>query len=507
MRLSPKRSNALCRYTIFPEPSRTFAFDKQTEEKTRAPGRRISFAFPRPSLALPRSLTLSRPISPSLAILPLLSLPPSPNIGRFLGRHRGRDRARARACCSRGRRRLWRTRAPRKDTAHRHGPDTHGRTHDGTRTRRELLHLRSRRILPESGTRSCPAAAAMLTALPAEVQLALWLATWAVDPTGRTAAALRATAHSLAATTRDRFALQALAQLSPADARAFLEQHLQAPAPFAAGAAAGPCVAARPLTPERAAALWYIADTLTARLAAQLVPAAQDTSADVAWRTLACRYLQACARHGHRPLSAEDALRVRTGDGAWRFTPPAETPAATAARLLGADLAPLSVGVLWLAASYGNVEVVRWLLAAGADVHAFNELALRQAAALGNADVAEALLAAGAHVDVNAGEPLLRAINGGHEAVVRVLLAHGAATTTVRFSALAAATTRGSARLVALLLAERPAQMRAHLNEALCLATLLGDRELLNLLLAFAQLQDPARLLGAPPRSLPMASA
>jgi len=382
--------------------------------------------------------------------------------------------------------------------------------------RTRTAYVRTSWILLDSGTRPRPAVAAMLTALPAEVQLALWLATWAVDPTGRTAAALRATARSLAATTRDRFALLALAHLAPADARAFLEQHLQAPAPFAAGGAAVPCAAApRPLPAERAAALWYLADTLTARLAAQHVPppaaaaaAAADATPDVAWRTLACRYLQACARHGHRPLSAEEALRVRTGDGAWRFAPPAEAPAATAARLLGADLAPLSVGVLWLAASYGSVEVVRWLLAAGADVHAFNELALRQAAALGHADVAEALLAAGAHVDVNAGEPLLRAINGGHEAVVRVLLAHGAATATVRFSALAAATTRGSARLVALLLAERPAQMRAHLNEALCLATLLGDRELLSVLLAFAQLQDPARLLGAPPRSLaPTASA
>ena len=74
----------------------------------------------------------------------------------------------------------------------------------------------------------------------------------------------------------------------------------------------------------------------------------------------------------------------------------------------------------------GHLAVVEVLLAHGADVHADDDCALRAASASGNAAVVQVLLAHGADVHANDDEALVKASGNGHLAVVEVLLAHGA---------------------------------------------------------------------------------
>jgi hypothetical protein len=367
----------------------------------------------------------------------------------------------------------------------------------------------------------------MLTLLPGEVQLEVWLAAWAVDPTGRTAAALRATAKDLAANTRGRFAHRTLATTLPppppplwpsaaADAAvralAFMEAHLQPPAPFAGwrnghpGAAAA-AAAALALPAPTAAQLWYVADTIMGRLADVHVQLPSTP-----WSLLAFRYLQACARHGHLPLAHEDQRRVvDPATGTWQFGPSPDPPALTAQRLLSRagvpaaaeyDVTPLSIGVLWVAAACDQAGMVQWLLEAGADVHALGDLALRQAAALGAAAAAAVLLDAGAQVHVNADEPMMRAVHGGHAPVVRLLLRHGAATSSERFRALPAAAARGHLAVVRTLLEERPADVDADVHEALCLAAVRSDPAVVELLSAVARVRAAALHGTLPPTPL-----
>ena len=78
------------------------------------------------------------------------------------------------------------------------------------------------------------------------------------------------------------------------------------------------------------------------------------------------------------------------------------------------------------AAGAGYVDVVRVLLAVGADVHAREDEALRGAAGAGYVDVVRVLLAAGADVHAREDEALRRAAKYGHVEVIRVLLEYGA---------------------------------------------------------------------------------
>ena len=78
------------------------------------------------------------------------------------------------------------------------------------------------------------------------------------------------------------------------------------------------------------------------------------------------------------------------------------------------------------AAEDGNLAAVNRLLAAGADVHALDDLALRWASFNGHLAVVQALLAAGARVHANNDYALRQASENGHLAVVQTLLAAGA---------------------------------------------------------------------------------
>jgi ankyrin repeat protein len=81
---------------------------------------------------------------------------------------------------------------------------------------------------------------------------------------------------------------------------------------------------------------------------------------------------------------------------------------------------------LRLAATHGHAETVKVLLAAGADVHASDDYALRWAANNGHAETAQVLLAAGADVHAKHDDALVFAASHGHTKTVKVLLAANA---------------------------------------------------------------------------------
>jgi ankyrin repeat protein len=72
----------------------------------------------------------------------------------------------------------------------------------------------------------------------------------------------------------------------------------------------------------------------------------------------------------------------------------------------------------------GHTETVRMLLAAGADMHAWNDFALRFAAHNGHTETVKALLAAGANVHAMDDYALCHAAMMGHTETARVLAKH-----------------------------------------------------------------------------------
>ena len=126
---------------------------------------------------------------------------------------------------------------------------------------------------------------------------------------------------------------------------------------------------------------------------------------------------------------------------------------AVVARLIaaGANVHMWDDYALRVAAHQGRDAVVARLLAAGADVHAGDDDALRAAASRGHDAVTARLLVAGANVHVRDDEALLAAAREGHAAVVGRLIAFGANVHAQDDAALRLATGRGDDAVVALL--------------------------------------------------------
>jgi ankyrin repeat protein len=120
--------------------------------------------------------------------------------------------------------------------------------------------------------------------------------------------------------------------------------------------------------------------------------------------------------------------------------------------------------MLWEATRYGQEKVVLWLLEKGIDVNAFpwrirntNHSALQIAASLGNLSMVRLLLNRGADVNLNGlnttGHPSIEgAARCGQEAIVELLIVHGADPR----KALLSATAGGQPRLIRLLLNRLP---------------------------------------------------
>ena len=77
-------------------------------------------------------------------------------------------------------------------------------------------------------------------------------------------------------------------------------------------------------------------------------------------------------------------------------------------------------------AGYGKLDFVEYLLAAGADVHTYDDYALRWASENGHTEVVKILLAAGADVHASNDSALQWASINRHTEVVKLLLAAGA---------------------------------------------------------------------------------
>ena len=102
------------------------------------------------------------------------------------------------------------------------------------------------------------------------------------------------------------------------------------------------------------------------------------------------------------------------------------------------------------AAEYGHTEVVKLLLAAGADVHAQDNYALRWAASEGHTEIVRLLLEAGADVHAQNNSALKWTASKGHTEVVKLLLEAGADVHAQNNSALRWAAENGHTKVVAL---------------------------------------------------------
>jgi ankyrin repeat protein len=98
--------------------------------------------------------------------------------------------------------------------------------------------------------------------------------------------------------------------------------------------------------------------------------------------------------------------------------------------------------------------VIRWLLDAGADVHAKDDLALVGAALMGRADVILILLDAGADARARDDVPMSSAALGGHADAVRILLGAGADVHAHNDKALQLAAQFGYTEVIDILLAQ-----------------------------------------------------
>jgi ankyrin repeat protein len=138
--------------------------------------------------------------------------------------------------------------------------------------------------------------------------------------------------------------------------------------------------------------------------------------------------------------------------------------------------------LLWICAQEGKVEFVKYLLDAGANVHAYSDDALRLASDNGHTEVVKLLLDAGADVHAYDDYALRLASENGHTEVVKLLLDAGANVHADKDYALRWASEYGHTEIVKLLL-DVVADVHAHDNYALRWASDNGHTEVVKLLL------------------------
>jgi len=73
-------------------------------------------------------------------------------------------------------------------------------------------------------------------------------------------------------------------------------------------------------------------------------------------------------------------------------------------------------------AKYGMIEYVKYLLQAGANIHAISDCALRQASFNGHVEVVKILLDAGADIHANNDQALQWAKEEGYKDIVKILV-------------------------------------------------------------------------------------
>jgi ankyrin repeat protein len=146
---------------------------------------------------------------------------------------------------------------------------------------------------------------------------------------------------------------------------------------------------------------------------------------------------------------------------------------------------------LWRAALGGHVLAVKLLLDSGANVHAWSDEALHRASQSGHTAVVQLLLQHGANVHAGDDLALWMASLGGHTAVVQLLLQHGANVHAGDDVSLRLASKNGHAD-VAELLIQHGANVHARDNLALLSATESGHTDVAELLIQHgARLPNP----------------
>jgi len=140
----------------------------------------------------------------------------------------------------------------------------------------------------------------------------------------------------------------------------------------------------------------------------------------------------------------------------------------------------------WEAWTLGqSIEMTEAFLAAGADVHAYDDDALYWAARYGRTDVVKLLFEKGNDVHANNDVQLYYAAQNGHTDVVKLLLEHGADVHAYGDAAFRLAAHNGHIEVVKLLL-EKGANVHANGGAALRLAALYGHTDIVKLLKAYA---------------------
>jgi ankyrin repeat protein len=87
---------------------------------------------------------------------------------------------------------------------------------------------------------------------------------------------------------------------------------------------------------------------------------------------------------------------------------------------------PVTDSDLFIATRDGDLDIIKYLLEQGLDIHAEHDAALFVASKYGHLPVVEYLIRRGANVTADNDKALVAAIYGNHLDVVKYLLAHGA---------------------------------------------------------------------------------